>query len=367
MIRRLSVIITGVVWGMLAQSPIPFTPYQVLDARSGAAIACSGCQLFTYAAGTTTPLATYTDATLGTANTNPVLTNSSGYTVSGSTIVGVFVPYSTCYKLVLEDASSVTIWTQDQICYLPSTASPTVTNLTVTGTLTANGTVTGTHLQSLGTTDSPTFVTVNVSGSIIPVTAAGATVGTAVKPFSSVFIGPAASQGVQLTASSVNTANVVNFAANNTAAVAFADPSDLTKTFSVNLSGATTSTNSAIVISPSSSRVYSFPDASITVSGAKATECGTSAGACSGTSIGATLKIMRGTATASSGSPSTVTITGMTPAFTATTTYSCFAEDYTTAANNFTVISGGYVSTSSVTFTGPASVTDVIRWTCIGY
>jgi hypothetical protein len=53
--------------------------------------------------------------------------------------------------------------------------------------------------------------------------------------------------------------------------------------------------------------------------------------------------------------------------FTATTTVSCFAEDVTNVANVFQVLTGGYISTSAVTFTGPASVTDVIRWTCIGY
>ena len=38
----------------------------------------AGAYLYTYASGTTTPLATYTDATLGTPNANPVVLNSRG-------------------------------------------------------------------------------------------------------------------------------------------------------------------------------------------------------------------------------------------------------------------------------------------------
>jgi hypothetical protein len=113
-------------------------------------------------------------------------------------------------------------------------------------------------------------------------------------------------------------------------------------------------------------RTAAFPDANITVSGATATDCGTSAGACAGTSTSATVKIVTGTATASSGSPSTVAITGM-PAFTSSATYKCFAEDATTVANNFAVLTAGYSSATAVTFTGPNTVTDVIRWACIGY
>jgi hypothetical protein len=95
-----------------------------------------------------------------------------------------------------------------------------------------------------------------------------------------------------------------------------------------------------------------------------ATDCGTSAGACVPTVL-PTLKIVKGIAAATSASPSTVAITGM-PAFASTTSYACYAEDATTAANVFQVLTAGYVSTTAVTFTGPNTVTDTIRWTCIG-
>jgi hypothetical protein len=98
-----------------AQDPVSITPYQLLDARSGQAVACSGCSIYTYAAGTTTPLATYTSSTLATPNTNPVLTNSAGYAVNGATITGIWVG-SSCYKFVAKDATAVTLFTQDNIC-----------------------------------------------------------------------------------------------------------------------------------------------------------------------------------------------------------------------------------------------------------
>lgn len=67
----------------------------------------SGGKLWTYAAGTTTPLATYSDAAGTTPNTNPVVLNARGE----ATIFWSSAPY----KVVLTDASDVTIWTQDNI------------------------------------------------------------------------------------------------------------------------------------------------------------------------------------------------------------------------------------------------------------
>jgi hypothetical protein len=66
-----------------------------------------GGKLYTYAAGTTTPLATYTSSSGGTANTNPVILNSRGET---SVWLG-----SSQYKFVLKDANDVEIWTQDNL------------------------------------------------------------------------------------------------------------------------------------------------------------------------------------------------------------------------------------------------------------
>lgn len=90
--------------------------------------------------------------------------------------------------------------------------------------------------------------------------------------------------------------------------------------------------------------------------------CGTTS-TCSATSITSTLKIVSGSAPLVSGTPSTVTITGISPAFTSTATFNCVASDNTTQANSVLVTK---VSGSSVTFTGIATNTDTISYICAG-
>lgn len=77
----------------------------------------SGGLLYTYAAGTTTPLATYPSVSLtpGTENANPVVLNSAGRAV-------VFL-LPTSYKFLLKTSAGVTVWTQDNISAVPTTAA----------------------------------------------------------------------------------------------------------------------------------------------------------------------------------------------------------------------------------------------------
>jgi hypothetical protein len=103
--------------GCFAQYPLTITPYQIIDGRNGAAKSCNNCSIYTYAAGTTTPLATYTDSMLGTTLPNPVKTNAAGYAVSNSgAITGIWTSGSVCYKIILKDAGAVTVWSQDNVC-----------------------------------------------------------------------------------------------------------------------------------------------------------------------------------------------------------------------------------------------------------
>ena len=83
----------------------PFPKFYAADAN-GAPLA--GGLLYTYAAGTTTPLATYTDSTGSVPNSNPVVLNSSGE-------ANVWLTTGTAYKFVLEDQFGVVQWTVDQI------------------------------------------------------------------------------------------------------------------------------------------------------------------------------------------------------------------------------------------------------------
>lgn len=67
-----------------------------------------GGLLNTYAGGTTTPIATYTDSTAATPNTNPIVLNYRGE-------ANVYCLPNVSYKFVLTDSLGNTIWTQDNI------------------------------------------------------------------------------------------------------------------------------------------------------------------------------------------------------------------------------------------------------------
>ena len=89
---------------MATTSLSPPPKLQFFDAN-GAPL--SGGQLYTYAAGTTTPLATYTDSTGVSANTNPIILDSRG---EANVWLG-----TASYKLALYTSASVLIWTVDNI------------------------------------------------------------------------------------------------------------------------------------------------------------------------------------------------------------------------------------------------------------
>ena len=65
-------------------------------------------KLYSYVAGTSTPQATYTDSTMGTQNTNPVILNARGE-------ANVWLDTILSYKLVLQDANGTQIWAVDNI------------------------------------------------------------------------------------------------------------------------------------------------------------------------------------------------------------------------------------------------------------
>ena len=109
-------------------------PHQYFVNGSGAP--CAGCSLYTYAAGTTTPQATYLSST-GPQNTNPIILDITG----SANIWGS----SSAYKLQLVDAVGSTVWTADNIPgvapvvnYLPLTggalSGPLSTNSAITST-----------------------------------------------------------------------------------------------------------------------------------------------------------------------------------------------------------------------------------------
>jgi len=86
-----------------ALSPSPKQQY--FDA---AGVPLVGGKLYTYAAGTSTPIATYTDASGTVSNTNPVILDSRGE-------ANVWLAPATAYKFVLKDSADATVWTVDNI------------------------------------------------------------------------------------------------------------------------------------------------------------------------------------------------------------------------------------------------------------
>lgn len=106
---------SGVAYSQARAAPIPLPEIQFLNV-DGSPLA--GAKLCTYKAGTSTPLATFTDSTATTANTNPVTLDSYG---RASVWVG-----KQAYKYVLieggdpGDCSTGTIhWTQDNVTAAP--------------------------------------------------------------------------------------------------------------------------------------------------------------------------------------------------------------------------------------------------------
>ena len=91
----------------------------------------TGGKLYTYAAGTTTPQATYTTSAGNVARTNPVVLDAAGRVPDS----GEIWITSASYKFVLKDANDVLIATYDNISGIGAT-SYQVQNFTGTGSQT---------------------------------------------------------------------------------------------------------------------------------------------------------------------------------------------------------------------------------------
>lgn len=91
--------------------------------------------------------------------------------------------------------------------------------------------------------------------------------------------------------------------------------------------------------------------------------CGATSGAttCANSATGGTARVFGGIATLASNS---AVISGISPAFTSTTTYSCVANDLTTRANPVQIAN---TSSSSITITNTTGASDVINYICVGY
>ena len=125
----------------------PYLPFPVFRGLTTAGLPLAGGLLYTYAAGTSTPQATY-GADGVTTNANPVVLDTTGTAT-------IRLQPNLGYKFILKDSGGTTQWTVDN--YLPYGAdapvfSGTVTggSFTTSGTVTATGTVTGSALVPAG-------------------------------------------------------------------------------------------------------------------------------------------------------------------------------------------------------------------------
>jgi hypothetical protein len=141
-------------------SPLPWCESQFLDPNG---VPLAGGQIFTYAAGTSTPQATYTDATGAVPLPNPVLLDASG---RASIWLGPLA-----YKIVAQDANSVTQWTVDNVADLALgliAGTRPLLNLVVTDNATIGETLTAATVAAT----TLTAATASVSGTLTAATLA---------------------------------------------------------------------------------------------------------------------------------------------------------------------------------------------------
>jgi hypothetical protein len=104
-------LLCGVVF---AQTPVGMAPPIHFQFFTGSGVPLANGKLFTYAAGTTNVLNTYTDATGTTQNPDPILLDASGAPANGSTSTGIFLANNS-YKFVAYDSNNVFQWAVDNV------------------------------------------------------------------------------------------------------------------------------------------------------------------------------------------------------------------------------------------------------------
>jgi hypothetical protein len=128
-------------------SPVGGAAAQFFDNNG---VILSGGKLYTYAAGTTTPLVSYTTSAGNVARTNPIVLNSAGRVGDGGEIWITSAPY----KFVLTNSTDVLIATYDNLLGIG------VVNYTIQN-FTGNGSTVSFTLSSAPNSENSTFVYIN--------------------------------------------------------------------------------------------------------------------------------------------------------------------------------------------------------------
>jgi hypothetical protein len=140
----------------------PVFKFQFLDGNGNPLTAG---KLYTYIAGTTTPLTTYTTAAGSTPNTNPIILDSAGR-------ADIFLTAGSAYKFVLANAGNVTQYTVDNITAPGTMSTQNASAVTITG-----GTISGVTITGPITGDVTGNLTGNVTGNLTGNVTGGAIVG----------------------------------------------------------------------------------------------------------------------------------------------------------------------------------------------
>ena len=140
----------------------PVFKFQFLDGNGNPLTAG---KLYTYIAGTTTPLTTYTTAAGSTPNTNPIILDSAGR-------ADIFLTAGSAYKFVLANAGNVTQYTVDNITAAGTMSTQNASAVTITG-----GTISGVTITGPITGDVTGNLTGNVTGNLTGDVTGGAIVG----------------------------------------------------------------------------------------------------------------------------------------------------------------------------------------------
>ena len=110
----------------------------------------SGGKIYTYEAGTTTPLATYTSSTGNTAHTNPIVLDAAGRVPGGE----IWVVAQTLYKFVLKTSTEVLIATYDNV-------GSSFNAIAIIANFTGNGSTVAYTLASAPASENATNVYIN--------------------------------------------------------------------------------------------------------------------------------------------------------------------------------------------------------------
>lgn len=131
-------------------APAPSPKLQFFDSAGNPLV---GGKLYTYQAGTVTPLVTYTDDSGATTNTNPIILDSRGE-------ANVWLDPTLAYKFVLRTAADALIWTVD---YLRS-EQPILTNKTL-----VNATFTDGYTEETVTANTGSAYTISLANGTVQI------------------------------------------------------------------------------------------------------------------------------------------------------------------------------------------------------